>query len=82
MAKSKSEKANREELVLKQIGERILSLREKSGKSQSEFSYQIGWDKPNIRNIEKGRRNFTIRTLIKICESLNITMAELFDNIK
>ena len=76
MAKSKLTK---EELILKKIGERITELRKKSGKSQTQFSYEMGWDKPNLRKIEKGKTNPTVKTLIKISEVLNISLSELLD---
>ncbi len=74
MLKSKQTK---EDIILKKLGERILALRKKSGKSQSQFSYEMGWDKPNLRKIEKGKTNPTVKTLIKIAEVLEISLSEL-----
>ena len=76
MAKSKTSK--KEEAVLKKLGERITRLRKKIGKSQNDLSYEIGWDKPNLRKIEKGKTNPTVKTLIKISEALKISLSELF----
>jgi transcriptional regulator with XRE-family HTH domain len=39
----------------------------------------MGWDKPNLRKIEKGRTNPTVKTLIKITEVLKISLSELLD---
>jgi transcriptional regulator with XRE-family HTH domain len=72
-------KLTKEEIILKKIGERITELRKKSGKSQTKFSYEMGWDKPNLRKIEKGRTNPTVKTLIKITEVLKISLSELLD---
>ncbi len=74
MVKSKSTK---EDVILKKLGERISQLRKKSGKSQTQFSYEMGWDKPNLRKIEKGKTNPTVKTLIKISDVLEITLSEL-----
>ena len=74
MVKSKSTK---EDFILKKLGERITQLRKKSGKSQTQFSYEMGWDKPNLRKIEKGKTNPTVKTLIKISDVLEITLSEL-----
>ena len=74
MSKSKQSK---EEIFLKKLGERIKDLRKSSGKSQSQFSYEMGWDKPNLRKIEKGKTNPTTKTLIKISDVLKITVSEL-----
>ena len=70
-------KLTNEEIILKKLGERIVDLRKKSGKSQSQFSYEMGWDKPNLRKIEKGKTNPTVKTLIKISEVLQISLSEL-----
>ena len=74
MAKSKTTK---EEIILKKIGDRISELRKTAGKSQSVFSYEMGWDNPNLRKIEKGKTNPTVKTLIKIADVLNISLSEL-----
>lgn len=74
MAKSKSLK---EDVILKKLGERIVALRKKSGRSQAQFSYEMGWDKPNLRKIEKGKTNPTVKTLIKIAEVLDISISDL-----
>jgi len=74
MVKSKPSK---EEIILKKLGEHISDLRRKAGKSQSQFSYEMGWDKPNLRKIEKGKTNPTVKTLIKISSVLNISLSEL-----
>lgn len=45
--------------------------------SQMELAYAIGMEKPNLRQIEKGKRNITIKTLLLISEGLEISMTEL-----
>lgn len=72
-------KATTEEVILIKLGERISDLRRKAGKSQAQFSYEMGWDKPNLRKIEKGKTNPTVKTLIKIAGVLNISLSELMD---
>lgn len=69
----------KEEIVLKKLGERISDLRKKSGRSQTQFSYEMGWDKPNLRKIEKGKTNPTVKTLIKISDVLGISLSELMN---
>jgi transcriptional regulator with XRE-family HTH domain len=77
MAKTKSTKPTNEDLILKKLGERIMQLRKGAGRSQSQFSYEMGWDKPNLRKIEKGKTNPTVKTLIKISDVLKISLSEL-----
>ena len=66
------------ELYLSKLGKRIAELRKEKGLSQNELSYIIDCDKPNYRKIEKGKRNVTVGTLLKISEALEISMSDLF----
>jgi transcriptional regulator with XRE-family HTH domain len=70
-------KPSKEDIFLKKLGERIKYLRKKSGKSLTLFSYELGWDKTNYRQIENGKTNPTTKTLFKISELLGITVSEL-----
>jgi transcriptional regulator with XRE-family HTH domain len=79
MAKSKLTQPTKADVILKRLGERILQLRKKAGKSQTQFSYEMGWDKPNLRKIEKGKTNPTVKTLIKISDVLGISISKLLD---
>ncbi len=60
------------------IGKRLHELRKKNGLSQQELSYRTGIEKPSIRRLEKGRTNPTLKTLLKICTGLGITLPSLF----
>ena len=64
---------------LEKLGYRIYELRRAKGMSQKELSDLIYWDKPNLRKLEKGKRNATVGTLLTLCDALNITMKDLFD---
>ncbi|MCQ2789435.1 MAG: helix-turn-helix domain-containing protein [bacterium] len=67
-------------LTLKEkLGLRIKSLRKKSGLSQEMLAELINMDKPNLSNIERGKRFMTAETLEKIAKALNTTERELFD---
>lgn len=70
-------RSSKEDIILKKLGERIFRLRRKAGKSQTQFAYEMGWDKPNLRKIEKGKTNPTVKTLIKIADVLQINLSEL-----
>ena len=65
---------------LKLIGERIKNLRITNNVlSQEDFSKSIGFDRTYMSRIESGKQNLTIKTLIKICDGLNITLKDFFD---
>lgn len=61
------------------LGLRIKTLRKKLGLSQEKLAELINMDKPNLSNIERGKRFMTAETLEKIATALNTTERELFD---
>lgn len=66
------------EKTLTGIGLRIRQLREEKGLSIQEFSDKLEIEYTNVVRIEKGRTNFTIGTLVKIANVLDIPISELF----
>jgi len=61
------------------LGLRIKTLRKKNGLSQEKLAELINMDKPNLSNIERGKRFMTAETLERIANALNTTERELFD---
>ena len=45
--------------------------------SQRDLAYSIGWEPSNLRKIEHGRGNPTIKSLFLIAEGLEIEFTEL-----
>ncbi len=74
---TKSQELEHEAFLLK-LGQRIVFLRKKFKLSQNDLAYRIGWDKPNLRKIEHGRGNPTIKSLLLIAEGLEVNIEELF----
>lgn len=64
---------------LDKLGERIVYLRKRKKMSQNDLALECGWDKPNLRRLEKGKVNPSVKTLLILCEGLNITVQELLD---
>ena len=65
------------ELMLSQIGLRISRRRQELGLSQRAFGERVEMAQGNVHRIENGDQNVTIRTLCKIAEALDMTVAEL-----
>jgi transcriptional regulator with XRE-family HTH domain len=65
------------DLLLSQIGLRISKCRQELGLSQKALAESVGMQAANIHRIEYGNQNVTIRTLCKIAEALETTVAEL-----
>ncbi len=64
--------------ALTEIGLRIRQLREAKELSLQEFADKLDIEYNNVIRIEKGRTNFTIGTLVKIANALEIPMGGLF----
>jgi transcriptional regulator with XRE-family HTH domain len=69
------------DLLLSQIGLRVLRRRQDLGLSQKELADRLGIAQTNVARIEHGKQNLTVRTLIKLAEALDMTAAELFVGI-
>lgn len=63
----------------KKIAARIKELRESSGKSQTEFAYDLGIDKQTMYRLESGR-GATIYSVYRFCKVRGLTLREFFDS--
>jgi len=68
---------NDSELFIKKVGERIKEIRKKKGLTQYIFAELLGIEDSALRRIENGRTNPTLKTLLKICDELDIHISEL-----
>lgn len=66
------------DIRLKQFGERVRSLREKSQLSQEELADLVGIHRTYIGGIERGERNIGLINVFRIATALRITPAVLF----
>jgi transcriptional regulator with XRE-family HTH domain len=69
----------REENVLKDIGDRLVKLRIKKGyKSSESFAFKNNFSRMHYWRIEKGLTNITMKTLLKILDVHHISIKEFF----
>jgi transcriptional regulator with XRE-family HTH domain len=61
------------------IGERIAQLRKAKKLSQQKFSYEAEIERSYLTHVEKGRKNISIDTLIKITDALEISFKDFFN---
>ena len=61
------------------IGEKIRLTREHKGISQQDLAATCDFEKSNMSRIEAGKTNFTISTLYKISNALDVKLSELVD---
>ena len=66
---------------LVQIGEHIRFLRKTNTNLSAEnFAYEKGFDRVQYSRIENGT-NITMKTLLKVVDSHNITLKDFFDSM-
>lgn len=66
--------------ALIKLGITIRKLREKTTSfSQEKFGLEVDLSENQIRRIEKGQTNPTIKSLFKIADVLNVNIKDLFD---
>ena len=69
-------------MIKERIGVQIKELRKKNGLSQEKFALKIGMDRTYFASVENGKRNISIINLEKIAKGLDLSLSELFENIK
>lgn len=73
-----SVRQRKDEILLKKISFKIKELRLARGLSQEQFYNETDI---HIGRIETGRLNLTVSTLSKICQFLNISLSDFFEDI-
>ena len=63
----------------KYIGDRITQLRITSGVSEQKMSYELGMSKTYIWNIVEHKSLPSMKSFFEICEYLNVSPAEFFE---
>ena len=60
------------------FGKNLKGLRTQKGISQEEFADRTKLDRTYISGLERGKRNPSFLTLIKLAENLDVTIEKLF----
>ena len=58
---------------MRKIGNKILEIRKGTGLTQAEIAEKAGIADRTYADIERGNVNMRVETLLKICDSLNVT---------
>lgn len=69
-------------LYMLPIGQALYLARISKKVTQAELARRAQIPQPNISNIEKGKRDVTVSTLLRICAALHISPAGLFEEKK
>lgn len=62
----------------KEIGKQLVAYRERAGLTQQEVGDLTGLTSDQIGLLERGQRNWTLSTLIKVTNALDISLTALF----
>jgi transcriptional regulator with XRE-family HTH domain len=71
----------KENNLLKLFGENLKVYRKERNISQEEFAFRAELDRTYISGLECGKRNPTLKILIKIANALNMKPSELLMNL-
>ena len=66
---------------LAKFGSRVAELRKSRGLSQEKLAFEIGMDLTSVNEIERGKRNPTLRTIVKIARALGLRPADLLSDL-
>jgi transcriptional regulator with XRE-family HTH domain len=67
--------------ALKRLGKRIALLRKERGYSQEAFAYEVDLARSYISGIERGTRNLSFKTLVRLANTLGTSVAKLCEDI-
>lgn len=71
---------NEIDIIIIKLGIKIKDIREKTPNlSQEKLALEVDLSENQIRRIEKGQTNPTIKSLIKIANALKVNVKDLFD---
>ena len=69
-------------MIRKQFGDSIRKRRENLKISQENFALNIKMDRTYYSSVENGKRNISLINIEKIANGFNISISELFEDIK
>lgn len=67
------------DILKKELGKRIIELREQKGWSQSDLARACNKDRQAIEKLENGKVNPTLYTLLEVANALEISLSKLVD---
>ena len=70
---------DKNDIILKSLGYHLRLIRQEKRLRQKTVAKMCDMDSGSYSNIENGKRNITILTLLKISEVLNVSMTELMN---
>lgn len=69
-------------MITHNFGNKIKQLRQTLGLSQEKFALKIEMDRTYYSQVEAGKRNISLENIYKIAKGFNISLEELFKDVK
>lgn len=63
---------HRHEILYREVGQRVRSLRTTAGLTQSALAQRVGLTRTSITNIERGRQQFSLHILYDLADALAV----------
>ena len=70
-----------QEKLIKQLAERIKSIREEKGMTLQQVAHEIGKDPQSIHRLEAGKINPSFVYLTEVCKGLGIELSDLVKDL-
>jgi len=67
--------------ILKKFGNKIIKLRKEHGWSQEELAFKAGMHRTYIGMIERGEKNITLKSILKLSNAFNFNVEDLLKGI-
>ncbi|MBL4807752.1 MAG: helix-turn-helix transcriptional regulator [Rhodobacteraceae bacterium] len=67
-----------DKFTIDDFGKRLRELRKHNGFSQEGFALQVDLDRTYIGGIERGERNPGLKVILRIAQTLNVPITDLF----
>ena len=61
------------------VGKNIRKIRKEKGITQEQLAFDCNFEKSTISRIEAGRANLTLKTMVKLSQSLGVELTDLVD---
>lgn len=68
--------------ALVKLGEKVRALRDRKGISQEELAHLAGLDRTYVGGVERGERNPTILSSLKVSGALGVSLSDLVEGVE
>ena len=72
-----ADRARRRDTLAASLGAEITRLRVREGLSQAAFAHLLGYDERYLRQLERGEKSPTLRTLAAVADAFGISVSTL-----